>query len=104
MVIPARNPRYALAAPRTIVMRSPSCTARRVNSFISMCSGTKGTCFLTPVPDGGTGLLICEILVEPEMKAISYRNLFKRLNGGTLARGWAGIQVRCGFQAGCHPR
>src|SRR6202040_561524 len=31
IVMPARNPRYALAAPRTIVIRSPSSTARRVN-------------------------------------------------------------------------
>src|SRR5580700_8468144 len=94
MVMPARRPKYALAAPRTIVIRSPSSTARRVNSFISMCSGTKGTCFLTPVPGPGTGLLIGGILAEREMKAISYRNLFKTLNGGTLARGWGGIQVR----------
>jgi hypothetical protein len=34
------------------------------------------------------------------MKAISYRNLFKTLNGGTLARGWGEIQVRRGFPSG----
>src|SRR4029077_15222778 len=63
-----------------------------------MLSGTKGTCFLTPVPDSGTGLLIGGILAGREMKAMSCRNLFKTLNGGTLARGRAVLQVRCGFQ------
>ena len=58
MVIPARNPKYALAAPRTIVIKSPSRIAGRVNSLICMFSGTKGTCFLTTFSDGGTGLLI----------------------------------------------
>src|SRR5271156_6174856 len=94
IVMPARSPRYALAAPRTMVIKSPSRTARSVNSFISILSGTKGTCFLTPVPDSGTGLLIMGILVEREMKAMSRRNLFKTLNGGRLARGWAALQVR----------
>src|SRR4029077_20793050 len=84
IVIPARSPRYALAAPRTIVIRSPSNTARRVNSFISMPSGTKGTCFLTAVPDSGTGLLIVGILSPgPEMKAMRRCNLFKTLNGAS---------------------
>ena len=41
-VIPARKPRYALAAPSTIVIVSPSSTARSVNSRICMCSGTNG--------------------------------------------------------------
>jgi hypothetical protein len=42
MVWPARRPRYALAAPRTRHMSSPGITARRVSSFMEMCSGTKG--------------------------------------------------------------
>ena len=42
MVIPARRPRYALAAPRTTHMIRPSSRARQVNSDIFMFSGTNG--------------------------------------------------------------
>src|ERR1700683_1695008 len=81
-----------------MVIRSPSSTARSVNSFISILSGTKGTCFLTPVPGPETGLLIDGILARRGMKTISMRNSFKTLDGGKLACGRAGLQVRRGFQ------
>src|SRR5205085_5176586 len=42
IVIPARNPKYALAAPRTTVSASTNKTARQVNSFIAIVSGTNG--------------------------------------------------------------
>ena len=50
IVWPARKPRYALAAPRTMVITSPMNSARRVNSVICMPSGTNGLC--RPVPVG----------------------------------------------------
>ena len=40
MVIPALRPRYALAAPSTPVISRPSRTARKVNSRMSVFSGT----------------------------------------------------------------
>ncbi len=40
MVMPARRPRYALAAPKTTVMTRPSRTARKVNSAMLVFSGT----------------------------------------------------------------
>jgi hypothetical protein len=40
IVIPAFNPRYAFAEPRMPVITRPINTARKVNSFISMESGT----------------------------------------------------------------
>ncbi len=40
MVMPARRPRYALAAPRITVRTKPRSTARRVNSGIVVSSGT----------------------------------------------------------------
>ena len=42
IVMPARNPKYALAAPSTTVNTSPIKTARSVNSVISIVSGTNG--------------------------------------------------------------
>ena len=42
MVIPARSPKYAFAAPRTTVIQRPSNTARSVSSRICRCSGTNG--------------------------------------------------------------
>ena len=40
MVIPALNPRYAFADPKIAVITNPISKARKVNSFISMVSGT----------------------------------------------------------------
>ena len=40
MVMPAFNPRYALAAPSIPVITMPSKTALKVNSFISRVGGT----------------------------------------------------------------
>src|ERR1700684_2838188 len=44
MVWPAFNPRYAFAAPSTTQSTNPRNTARTVNSFMLMFSGTKGRC------------------------------------------------------------
>jgi hypothetical protein len=55
MVMPARRPRYALAAPRMPVMMRPRITARGVNSLISMLTGTYGRyAFVVLVVPGGT--------------------------------------------------
>src|ERR1700680_184780 len=42
IVIPARRPRYAFAAPKITVITNPNSNARRVNSRISKFAGTKG--------------------------------------------------------------
>ena len=45
MVIPARNPRYAFAAPRITDMTSPTIKALMVNSDILVSAETKGINF-----------------------------------------------------------
>ena len=46
IVMPALSPRYALAEPRIAVITRPIRRARKVNSFISIVSGTYGVCLL----------------------------------------------------------
>ena len=85
IVMPARSPRYAFAAPRITVRKSPSSRAFHVNSVIFMFSGTNGTCFFG-VP--GSALLIGGILLGRGMKAklkLTLRTHSKQRR--TLARG-----------------
>ena len=101
IVIPAFRPRYALAEPRIAVITSPISRARRVNSFISMVSGTYGACFFF-VGSSVTGVLMGGILLGPGMEAnsrtwcdltVTLVNLIKRNTKSherrTLARGKA---------------
>ena len=64
IVIPARSPRYAFAAPRITVMTRPRMTARSVISARFVFSGTNGTKRLGPLPVGVSPSVCGSVLMD----------------------------------------